>query len=127
MLRRENELRLSEETQEKYAAAEASTDTDWLAVTEALQKQVVMEFGYDDSMEDALYCLRCASQLYPNDPAMKEIPLYVKYNRARDGQLKEGDEAPNTVAVDLNGTSCKLLDCVADTNKPLVVVAGSYS
>jgi len=123
MLIRENELRLSSEVQARYENAEKSECIDWLKVTEEVQKQVIEEFGYLNSLENALYCLRSAAVLYPDDPEFKEIPLYVKYNRARDGSLKEGDRAPNTSPVALDGTSCELLD----KSKPTVLIAGSIS
>ena len=40
LLVRENELRLSDETQRAYEAAEAGGETDWIEVTEALQRRV---------------------------------------------------------------------------------------
>lgn len=39
MLIRENELRLSPETQKAYAAAELRDDISWMQVTEELQKR----------------------------------------------------------------------------------------
>ena len=56
---------------------------------------------------------------------MKEIPLYVKYNRARDGNLKEGDIAPNVPTFTLDGKPRQLLD--GAEAKPVVIVGGSYS
>jgi glyoxylate reductase len=35
--------------------------------------------------------LRSAIRLYPEEPKIKEIAFYVKYNRAKQGHLKESD------------------------------------
>lgn len=40
MLAREQELRMSQETQAKYREAEERSDTDWIEVTVQLQRQV---------------------------------------------------------------------------------------
>jgi hypothetical protein len=78
MLRREQQLRTSADTQAAYSAAESSGDTDWMEVTINLQKQVVSEFGIPPSeLEHALYLLRTAHTHYPDDPEFKEIPLSV--------------------------------------------------
>jgi len=125
MLIRENELRTSEETQTLYALAEQEWDTDWMEVTEKLQKRVLTEFGVED--EDlGLKALRCAWQLYPDDPDFKEIPLYIKFNRARKGNFCDGDDALDTDVVCMNGSKDKLLNYVRG-DVPLVIVAGSYS
>jgi len=125
MLIRENELRTCDETQTLYAVAEQEWDTDWMEVTEKLQKRVLTEFGVEDE-ELGLKALRCAWQLYPDDSDFKEIPLYIKYNRARKTSFCVGDDAPNTDVVCMNGSKDKLLNYIRG-DVPLVIVAGSYS
>ena len=121
---RENELRLSAEYQKRYCAAEQSSasPSTWLDVTDQLQRQIIHEFQLDDEMEDALLCLRCATQIYPD---LKGIPLYVRYNRARGGDLQTGDLAPNVPVVQMDGQESELFNGLAE--KPTVLIAGSYS
>jgi len=126
MLIRENELRLSQETQARYADAETRWDIDWMLVTEELQHQVVQEFGFQDRMDEALYSLRCAHIIHPDQADFKTFPLYVKYNRAKDGTIVEGLPAPDTKAFTLDGKEVSLLDHQKD-GKALVLVGGSYS
>jgi hypothetical protein len=93
MLRRENELRLSPEVQEAYRVGGYSQYT---AVTEALQLQVAAEFGIDPPSL-GMQALWYAESLAPSDAVraqIKEISLYRKYNRMRDGPLRVGDPAP---------------------------------
>jgi hypothetical protein len=129
MLRRENELRLSEETQQKYREAERKSETDWMEVTIELQRQVVREFGIKD-IDRGVHAIQSAYSRYgAEDEDFFNIPLYVRYNRARQGDLKEGGPAHNTPKLfhmdDPTKTS-NLFD-FAKPGAPLVVLAGSYS
>ena len=124
MLIRENELRLSADYQQRYEEAErdSNSETSWLMVTDQLQRQVIQEFQLEEEMDEALLCLRCATQIYPD---LKEIPLYVRYNRARQGDLQVGDTAPNVPVVKLNGKESDLMEQF--TSSPTVLISGSYS
>lgn len=123
MLQRENELRLSDEYQTRFREAEETSSSSWLDVVNELQEQVVREFHLDDEMDNALLCLRCATQIYPE---LKDIPLYTKFNRARDGDLQVGDSAPNVPVVQLDGQESQLFDGLPPT-APTVLISGSYS
>jgi len=98
ILLRENELRLSEGVQKRYAEAEESGVRDWMMVTEKVQEEMLAnDFGVKPrDMQAALLALRTATQRYPE---FASIPLYVKYNRARHGNLKCGDAVPDVPLV----------------------------
>ena len=55
-----------------------------------------------------------------------EIAMYLKYDHARDGSLKEGDPAPDVPLVTLSGDTVPLSSFM-NTGRPLVILAGSYS
>jgi hypothetical protein len=122
MLIRENELRLSEEYQKRYQEAEQTSSSSWLDVTDQLQREIIREFHLDEEMEDALLCLRCATQIYPD---LKDIPLYVRHNRARDGDLQIGEPTPDVPVVQLDGQESQLFDGLKSS--PTVLISGSYS
>jgi hypothetical protein len=122
MLVRENELRLSDEYQKRYSEAEQTSTSSWLDVTDELQRQIIREFNLDEDIDDALLCLRCATQIYPD---LQNIPLYVQYNRARDGDLQVGDIAPNVPVVQLDGQENQLFDGLKSSST--VLISGSYS
>lgn len=85
-----------------------------------VQKEVVAEFNVP---EKALHAYRCAANKHC-------ISLYVKYNRAREGELKVGDKAPNVSLISLEeyGTaSLQSLLEIQQTDRPLVIVAGNIS
>ena len=138
MLARENELRLSPETQSRFQAAEASVDSEWMCVAQDIQEQVVKEFSRASHssldvvahMDIALFELRAAANRHP------EVALYVRHNRARRGTLHAGDPCPNVSVASVNSSpsassatpieQCQLLGH-AKPGRPLVIVAGSYS
>lgn len=124
MLRKENELRLSAEYQQKFREAEESGTYDWMNIVEKLQYNLVKEYGFIDWQTDVvLNILRRAQYLFPNDQDFKTIPLYVKYNRAGDSKLNEGDTVPDIKIYDSD-----LVQTFLTTNmKPLVVLTGSYT
>jgi hypothetical protein len=152
MLKRENELRLSEEAQQAYTKVR-EVDPDGLPlivhVTEQLQRRVVQEFGFVDGREEeGIEFLRSAQALFPGDKELLHQANYIKYNRLVLGDLRVGSAAPNVDLVQFSQTptknadsevksdsistsesfqTVKLLDIAAETKQPLVVIAASYS
>ena len=131
-LRREEEVRLSEETQAAYAAAEAKEDTDWLEVTEGLQERVLQEVCAvpPERMAAALYLLRAASQLFAEDDELRQISLYVRHNRAEQGCLRPSEaltdvplHSPSAVAA----ASTTSLRAACAGPHPTLLVAGSFT
>jgi hypothetical protein len=120
MLHREEELRLSFPVQHRFTAAEQSGNTEWMDVAREVQLQVLTEFHYAPT-DTNLHALQIAAQKHPN------IPMYVRENRARSGNLRVGHDAPNVEVVSLDGSAAHLLDDYATAGRPLVVIAGSYS
>lgn len=86
-------------------------------------------------VEDVLLQLRRAQWDYPDDTDIKNIPLYVKYNRARRGELKAGDRAPDVPLVrfeltkdkEVNLLPTSLLAQSTAEDRPMMVCAGSYT
>lgn len=126
MVTRENELRTCPETQDKMHEAEGRGETDWMQVAQGVQEQVAREFGYGHMVDEAVHILRTARNWYPDEPFFKEVPLYVKYNRARNGPLHEGSLAPDVPLMDLDGNETSLMSH-GGVAEPLVVIGGSYS
>lgn len=138
MLRRETELRFSLPVQVAYAKTEGC-----LSVTDDLQLQVAKEFGFED-LAEGIDILRSAEARFPDDQEIKDLSNYRKYNRAKEGVLQTGDEAPNSLVFTLDGCSTSLLEYAKmissnddqvtkrqrtqdSSDKPLLLVGGSYS
>lgn len=94
-------------------------------VMERLQRQVAKEFGLAE--EVGLQVMRQAEELLPGDSEVREISLYRKFNRCRDGSLTVGDSAPNAPLYDLEGSILKLHDLVQGIGQKLVIFSGSYT
>ncbi len=50
------------------------------------------KFGFKKEQVDVL---RTAHLWFPEEPLFREIPIHVKYNRARRGDFQEGDRVHN--------------------------------
>jgi len=130
MLRRENELRLSKEYQDLFASIEDRWDIDWLDLVVLLQRRVVREFGLSDSDEAISFgisLLQSAVSLFPDDTEIKEIPLYVKYNRAKHCDFKVGDVVPDVLLFDIVSNQEVSMFSQVLSDRPLVVIAGSFT
>ena len=131
LLHREAALRKSKKVQDDMESAEESAETEWMSVIDVLQRQIVNEYlstlsdqGTGISVTD----LRIAALRHP------EIAFWVKHNRARQGELRVGDKAPDSpLRRATDGTETSLLKQKREqadsspTKKPLVVFAGSLS
>jgi hypothetical protein len=134
ILRRENELRLAPETQQRFKAASHKPD-GWITVVEELQREVAEEFRLPQQV--AFKVMREAESLLPYDvDSIREISLYRKYNRCVDGNLKVGDIPPDVRLYTCSETggdgnngaynSC-LMSTILNSDCRLVVLAGSYT
>lgn len=85
-----------------------------------LQKQLVQNHRAVHGCGLTLYDLRRAALRHP------EIAFWVKYNRARQGQLKVGDAAP-PVPLFCPGDAAETTTWFSSTGKMVVVFAGSLS
>jgi len=128
MLSRENEIRLTETIQNLYDTCVLTDSEKYTEVTTNLQKQVLREFGFVDD-EQGLIMLRSALSMYPDDPELKTLVYYHKYNRSRQGDLKVGDkiDMSSIHLANTAGNSCAELSSYAQPDLPLVLIAGSIS
>jgi hypothetical protein len=123
MLEYEQKLRTSPEWIEEFSAAEKSPDTDWIEVAEKLQKQVLWDFGHsitNPQLRDNLRQLRAGAHDHP------DLALHVRFNRARQGNLKVGQEAPDVPLIDCADASTTNL-CSTSADQTHVILAGSFS
>ena len=124
LLRREDAARRAPETQRLMEEAERRGTSDWIEVATAVQRRVARESlpaGASEGDVDArVTAMRYAAQRHP------EICHWVRFNRARVGDLRAGDVAPDVKLWHLGGAATSLL-ADRDLSKSLVVVSGSLS
>jgi hypothetical protein len=126
MLQRDNDLRLSSEVQARFG----DSRTDAIAVAIQVQEQVLSEFGFhaEDDRKDALAIMRAAPAIYGKE--MCRIPHYMKFNRARDGELLPGTMVPDANMITPALNRCTLLEYMKNhphPDRPFLLCAGSYS
>jgi hypothetical protein len=106
-------------------------DTEWMDIATEVQKSVVKDYLINeniDSNPNNEIINKCVHQLRLSALQHPEIFHYVKYNIARNGNLRVGDNAPNITMCNLDGKSIQLLDGKnLNPSLPMVLVAGSYS
>lgn len=118
MLKRESDLRLSSDSQQRMAQG------DWIEVVHALQRQVVGEYKmFFSSVEDGLQFLRSAWTLFPTDKALHETAHWLKFNRAGPPKLKFWNAAPQVTLYTLCGSSCQLIN----SEYVQIILSGSYT
>ena len=124
LLRQEDVARRAPETQRLMEEAERRGTSDWIEVATAVQRRVARESlpaGASEGDVDArVTAMRYAAQRHP------EICHWVRFNRARVGDLRAGDVAPDVKLWHLGGAATSLL-ADRDLSKPLIVVSGSLS
>lgn len=133
MLRVENKYRLSEEYISQYAQHQ---EDEWkTSVTEAIQIRVITEFsgeadGYWTTVSEGLRFLRSAVGNFPGHlPELMECANYVRFTQnCRRGHLRVGD----TIDIDFplydpHTLEKEMLSAYLDSDKPLVVIASSYT
>ncbi len=134
MLLREEELRLSPETQAQHKAKGQSAYPE---VSAECQERVAREFGFTDARTSfGVQLLRCAESLVRRDPErlrdVQTISFYRRFNRLQDGGLKEGDPAPllpralHAFTDEMSPVPFESL-VHSEMPRPLLLLAGSYS
>ena len=125
LLRREDAARRAPETQRRMEEAERRGASDWIEVATAVQRRVARESmpaGASEGDVDArVAAMRYAAQRHP------ECCHWVRFNRARVGDLRAGDAAPDVRLWRLDDGAATSLLADRDEAKPLIVVSGSLS
>jgi hypothetical protein len=111
--------------------AEESVDSEWMNVVENLQHRIIQESQMEngDSIDVSDITIRDLREAALRHP---EIAFWVKYNRARRGNLRVGDSAPNvSVRRAIDGKLTSLLarpsTDAGNASHRTVIVAGSLS
>jgi len=123
MLARENEHRLSAESQIWLETHEDESAEDFYL---CLQKRVAAEFGHIGEEEQllAVQFMRSARAMFPDDDRIKNAVLYYKYNRSEQGKLIVGDLCPDVELFNCNGAAV-LMSSLLHAALPTIFVAGS--
>ena len=125
LLQHEDAARREPETQRRMEEAERRGTSDWIEVATAVQRRVARESlpaGASEGEVDArVTAMRYAAQRHP------ECCHWVRFNRARVGDLRAGDAAPDVRLWRLDDGAATSLLADRDEAKSLIVVSGALS
>jgi hypothetical protein len=131
LLIKANKERYSDKTQ---ADMNKVNHSDWFAyVTDQMHRRLLKESGYSDRLEDVLDELYSCRWRFRDDPEMNEFfktLVHVQMDLTADGPLRPGDDAVNAPLYTLEGVETDFnhfLEESKNSNKPLVVFAGSWT
>lgn len=128
MLKRDNELRLSAEVQQRYAACGDDGEAKE-RVTARVQRQVAVEAGFvGRSAYEGVEVLQGALSLFPGDAELTEACFYLKHNIHKPCPIPTRATIPLQLPLyELLPTACpRLATCrLADlaSRAPLTVIA----
>jgi len=97
MIKRDDELRLSDEVQSLYRKKD-ERDLEWkCTVTENVRRRVCHEFGLvcEEEVEIAIGFLNSALYFFPSDPEILSSAHYLKNNVFKQCPLQVGDLCPD--------------------------------
>jgi hypothetical protein len=125
MIRDEETARQSQEYQDECTHVK-DVPNGWLDITAKLQEIIASKYGFVDPVSNtiAVHRLRTARHIYPENPVFK-TPLYVRNNKARQGEFVVGDKVPNIILHKSAETQVNLTDLLNDV--PTFIFAGSHT
>jgi hypothetical protein len=96
-------------------------------VDKYVRERVLQHFGYKPDVDDSFKAYQIACGEYMNDPEVRECVVWMKYDKARLGNLKVNQPTPLNVEIfDLLG--CKMsIQGALMTDRVNVVISGSIS
>eukprot|EP00051_Salpingoeca_urceolata_P003557 m.58669 g.58669 ORF g.58669 m.58669 type:complete len:133 (-) comp12892_c0_seq1:506-904(-) len=132
MLRRDDQLRLSEAVQGRYR--QRPDDGDWkLRVTTSVQHQVAREHGFSDTAQ-GVELLRSAVALFGHDQEVMSSAHYLRHNIVRSCPLVAGQMTPDVPlgrvlwdSDEAPAVPTSLHALVATSPMPTVILAGSHT
>lgn len=126
MIMKEEEIRMSDEYRQMCTDVKDEVN-GWLRVTKEMQQRLVRDFGFSQDIECDIACnyMRRAHLLYPNNEIFKTVPLQVRNNRAKQGNLRVNDPVKNILLYDLTNNPINMHNIL--TNKPNIIMLGSHT
>jgi len=135
ILEAESKLRLSNRVQRLMAEAETNPLKDWISVVEGVvDPEICNQFNITAHQKHRILAFY---------PELNDDIFYGRYNRARRGEMKEGEVFVDVPLVDLTGSRTSLMATQQqqqrqrqqqqkpkqeqNTSPPLVIIAGSIT
>jgi len=126
IIKLENKLRISEISKrrnDEFFSLKLMSEIDQDFIEEAL-----MFYGYNPYKDDSLKAYHLACGKYINDVEIKELVVWMKYDKMRGCKLSLGD-SPIIDGINLHDLDNKIipLKSLISNNRPNLIICGSYS
>lgn len=127
MVQEEERIRMSKEYQEQCTKVKDIVN-GWLDVSANVQKEVAKKFGFIDEVSNniAINMLRRARYLYPDNEIFKNVPVYVRENKANQGKFNIGDQIENINLFDIQENQINF-ESILQPNKLNLVLVSSLT
>ena len=91
-------------------------------------EEALLFYGYNPNKDDSLKAYHLACGKYINDPEIKELVVWMKYDKMRKTDIKIGQKpiVEGIELYNLNNEAFQLKDLL-DPAKPNILICGSYS
>jgi len=128
ILRIENSIRLSRESQLLYDTHKYSSLEDHLLLDKQIILQALIITGYNPQQDESLKAYHVATAKFINDEEVRNEVVWMKYDKCKVGRFQPGDKAVinNIDLFSLLGTKTHFAE-VLSSIKPNVIVCGSLS
>jgi len=127
----ENEIRLSIETLETLDSFGLDYEK-FFYYDEELIRKALKKFGFNPDQDDSYKAYLLATGRHANDKELKELVVWLKYDKMKAGNLYAGDQfitekhGKKVEVYSLDNKCIPLVDLLSDT-KYNIIVSGSYS
>ncbi len=129
----ENQIRLAPETIDEIDKFTQVDYEKFFKFDEFIIRSALKKFGFNPSEDDSFKAYLIATGKHVNDRELKELVVWLKYDKMKLGELRKGcvfipENAPNQVELySLDGKQKFLLKELMSDTKYNIVVSGSYS
>lgn len=128
ILKVENKIRLSKESQSSYDRHKFSTLESHLQLDKELIIQALTLCGYMPAKDDSLKAYHIATAQYVNDEEVRNQVVWMKYDKCKVGNFKIGDKAivDDIYLYNLSAEKIYFKELLSSI-KPNIIISGSIS
>ena len=129
MVKEEQIVRYSKGIQEAYTQqfhASKNDNYERVNIEREIQKYILRKFGFKDTMNSLEQYWKIPST-YWNDEEVKNSIFYMKLNMFQYPKVKIDDDMIDVELINYKTNEIALLSSLENTNRPLVILAGSMT
>jgi len=126
ILRKEDEIRKSEEIQMIYSSLYEEQEIDPIDFDRKIIKDTLIWFGYQPGEDESLQAYQFSCGEYLDDEEVKECVVWMKFDFMKVCPFEIGDNFVDCPVITLENESKMISDYMVD-EKPFILLGGSYT